>query len=121
MAAALSGCPREAIRSRCNWWGGGEVTTVSTPCDVLLLFQKREFAPYWFESATPTFLVEILKQRGVFTPSLDHWKTEYELLSQFDVDQISTEGLLFQTGYLTIQHVERPARPAPVHPWLPES
>ncbi|MFP3345663.1 hypothetical protein R0J87_24580, partial [Halomonas sp. SIMBA_159] len=73
-----------------------------------LLFQKREFAPYWFESATPTFLVDFLKQRGVFTPSLDHLETEYELLSQFEVDQIRTGGLLFQSGYLTIQQVEEP-------------
>ena len=103
LAAALPDLYREAIRQWYNGyrWGGGEVTTVYNPFDVLLLFQKREVAPYWFQSATPTFLVEILKRRGVFTPSLDHWETEYELLSQFDVDQISTEGLLSQTGYLT--------------------
>tara|TARA_R110000751_G_scaffold215109_2_gene318667 strand:- start:42 stop:182 length:141 start_codon:yes stop_codon:yes gene_type:complete len=46
-------------------------------------------------------LVDLLKQRWM-PPSLGHWETEYELLSQFDVDQISSEGLLFQTGYLTI-------------------
>ncbi|MGE6606373.1 ATP-binding protein [Halomonas sp. NPDC076908] len=109
-APELPGLDREAIRQWYNGyrWGGREVVSVYNPFDVLLLFQKREFAPYWFESATPTFLVDILKQRGVFTPSLDHWETEYELLSQFDVDQISTEGLLFQTGYLTIQQVEEP-------------
>ncbi|MGP9765848.1 ATP-binding protein [Halomonas sp. AOP13-D3-9] len=111
-APELSGLDREAIRQWYNGyrWGGSEVASVYNPFDVLLLFQKREFAPYWFESATPTFLVDILKQRGVFTPSLDHWETEYELLSQFDVDQISTEGLLFQTGYLTIQQIEEPLR-----------
>lgn len=109
-APELPGLDREAIRQWYNGyrWGGREVVSVYNPFDALLLFQKREFAPYWFESATPTFLVDILKQRGVFTPSLDHWETEYELLSQFDVDQISTEGLLFQTGYLTIQQVEEP-------------
>ncbi|GEN29135.1 ATPase AAA [Halovibrio variabilis] len=111
-APELSGLDRQEIKHWYNGyrWGGRETTSVYNPFDVLLLFQKREFAPYWFESATPTFLVDILKQRGVFTPSLDHWETEYELLSQFDVDQISTEGLLFQTGYLTIQQVEEPLR-----------
>ena len=28
------------------------------------------------------------------------------LLSAFDVDHITTEALLFQTGYLTIRHTE---------------
>ncbi len=109
-APELPGLNREAIRQWYNGyrWGGSEVTSVYNPFDALLLLQNREFGPYWFESATPTFLVNILKQRGVFTPSLDQWETEYELLSQFDVDDISTDALLFQAGYLTIQKVEEP-------------
>jgi hypothetical protein len=31
-----------------------------------------------------------------------------ELLSAFDVERITTEALLFQTGYLTILKVEEP-------------
>jgi hypothetical protein len=109
-APELPGLERQAIKEWYNGyrWGDQSVTAVYNPFDVLLLFQKREFGAYWFESATPTFLVDVLKQRGVFTPSLDRWETEYELLSQFDVDQISTEGLLFQTGYLTLQNVTQP-------------
>jgi hypothetical protein len=84
------------------------MTSVYNPFDVLLLLQKREFGPYWFESATPTFLVEILRQRGLYTPSLDQWETEPELLGRFDVDDIATEGLLFQTGYLTVKAIEEP-------------
>ena len=101
---------RDAIRTWYNGyrWGGQGITSVYNPFDVLLLLQNREFGPYWFESATPTFLVDILRQRGVFTPQLDQWDTEYELLSQFDVDDISTDALLFQTGYLTIHSVEEP-------------
>ncbi|MBR2515259.1 MAG: ATP-binding protein [Halomonas sp.] len=109
-APALPGLDRDAIRVWYNGyrWGGPNVTSVYNPFDVLLLLQKREFGPYWFESATPTFLVDILKQRGVFTPQLNQWETEYELLSQFDVDDISTDALLFQAGYLTIKDVQEP-------------
>ncbi|MCG5511129.1 ATP-binding protein [Ectothiorhodospira lacustris] len=109
-APELPGLNREAIRQWYNGyrWGGQEVNSVYNPFDVLLLLQNRQFGPYWFESATPTFLVDVLKQRGVFTPSLDRWETEYELLSQFDVDNISTDALLFQTGYLTIKQIKEP-------------
>jgi len=104
-AAELSGLDRDAIREWYNGyrWGDRQAMSVYNPFDVLLLFQKREFGSYWFESATPTFLVDVLSKRGVFTPALDHWETEYELLNQFDVDNISTDALLFQTGYLTIK------------------
>lgn len=101
---------RDMIRDWYNVyrWGGQDVTSVYNPFDVLLLLQERRFGAYWFETATPTFLVDILKDRGVFTPSLDHLTAKAQLLSQFDIDDISTEGLLFQTGYLTIKDVKEP-------------
>ncbi len=109
-APELPGLERDEIRRWYNGyrWGGQEVTAVYNPFDVLMLFQKRQFGAYWFESATPTFLVEVLRQRGIFTPALDQWETEPELLGRFDVDDIATEGLLFQTGYLTVKKVEEP-------------
>ncbi|MFG6665862.1 ATP-binding protein [Halomonas sp. HNIBRBA4712] len=109
-APELPGLDRKDIQRWYNGyrWGGQDVTAVYNPFDVLLLFQKRQFGPYWFESATPTFLVDLLKARGVFTPALDRLETEASLLNRFDVDDIASEALLFQTGYLTIKAVEEP-------------
>ncbi|MFY0992466.1 ATP-binding protein [Halomonas sp. C05BenzN] len=109
-APELPGLDRAEIRRWYNGyrWGGQDVTAVYNPFDVLLLLQKRQFGPYWFESATPTFLVDLLRQRGLYTPRLEQWETEPELLSRFDVDEIATEGLLFQSGYLTIKQAEEP-------------
>ena len=101
-APELPGLDRERIRDWYNGycWRGAE--KVYNPYDVLLLFDSREFAAHWFETATPTFLVETLFQRGVTTVSLGETVSTAELLSAFDVDHIGTEALLFQTGYLTI-------------------
>ncbi|WP_151669497.1 ATP-binding protein [Nitrincola schmidtii] len=109
-APELFDLDRQSIKEWYNGyrWGEENVASVYNPFDVLLLLEKREFGPYWFESATPTFLIEVLKDHGVFTPNLDQWETEYELLSQFDVDQISTDALLFQAGYLTIKSIAEP-------------
>jgi hypothetical protein len=106
----LPGLVRQQIRHWYNGyrWGGEEVPTVYNPFDVLLLFQKREFRPYWFETATPTFLIQVLKERGVFTPRLDRLQAKAQLLGRFDVDDMTTEGLLFQSGYLTIKKLEEP-------------
>lgn len=109
-APELPGLDRSAIRDWYNGyrWGGQEITAVYNPFDVLLLLQNRQFDSYWFETATPTFLVDILRQRGIFTPSLEQWQSDGKLLSQFDVDEISTDALLFQTGYLTIRQAREP-------------
>ena len=66
------------------------------------LLSKREFQAWWFETATPTFLVETLVERGVPTPALEGLLATGELLSTFDVGDIAPEALLFQTGYLTM-------------------
>ena len=101
-APELPGLDRGEIRRWYNgyWWRGGE--KVYNPFDILLLFRRREFGAYWFETGTPTFLIETLLRRGVASPDLDGMTGSDALLSTFDVDRMATEALLFQTGYLTI-------------------
>jgi hypothetical protein len=104
-APELDGLEREQIR---RWYNGYNWTgeAVYNPFDVLLLFQERQFRPWWFETATPTFLINLLTERQAWLPNLGQLETDAALLSAFDVDYISTEALLFQSGYLTIAHEE---------------
>ena len=101
-AQELPGLDRDRIR---DWydgysWGGEE--RVYNPFDVLLLFRNREFRAWWFETGTPTFLLETLVARGVTTPELEGMVASEKLLGAFDVGHVSIEALLFQTGYLTV-------------------
>ena len=50
--------------------------------------------------------METLLERGVPSAALDGMVANDELLSTFDVGDIATEALLFQTGYLTIRRRE---------------
>jgi hypothetical protein len=105
-APELPGLDRAQIRdwyNGYNWLG----TSVYNPFDLLLLFRSREFQPYWFETGTPTFLVKLLTERQVFTPDLERLVALESLLSTFDVDNIPTEALMFQAGYLTIDSMRR--------------
>ncbi|HLA34045.1 MAG TPA: AAA family ATPase, partial [Rhodocyclaceae bacterium] len=100
-AAELEGLDRTEIRrwyNGYNWLG----TSVYNPFDLLLLFRNRQFRPYWFETGTPTFLVKLLAQRRQFVPDLERLMAPEALLSTFDVDNIPTEALMFQAGYLTV-------------------
>ncbi len=104
-APELEGLDREQIRiwyNGYNWLG----KSVYNPFDLLLLFQQRKFKAWWFETATPVFLVKLMAERGFFTPDLSNLYTREALLSSFDVEHIGTEALLFQTGYLTILREE---------------
>ncbi len=101
-APELPGLDRDEIR---DWYNGynwlGE-EQVYNPFDALLLFFNREFKAWWFETGTPTFLVDTLLERGIASVALDGMVASDELLSTFDVGDIAPEALLFQTGYLTI-------------------
>ena len=104
-APELAGLNRAKIKA---WYNGynwlGE--HVYNPYDVLNLFKKRLFQNYWFETGTPTFLVDVLFKRQITSLSLDNMHSSTSMLSSFDVDNMTTEALLFQTGYLTIKSSE---------------
>ena len=101
-APELPGLDRDKIRDWYNGYGWLGEEKVYNPFDILLLFAKREFRPWWFETGTPAFLVETLFRRRVSSVALDGMLGTGDLLSAFDVDAIATEALLFQTGHLTI-------------------
>ncbi|WP_020561233.1 ATP-binding protein [Thiofilum flexile] len=101
-APELAGLDRQEIRSWYNgyhWLGAG----VYNPFDILLLFRNRQFKNYWFETGTPTFLIDLIRARRVATPNLARRNSDEELLSSFDMDYMPLEAVMFQTGYLTIK------------------
>ena len=101
-APELDGLDREQVREWYNGYRWRGTEKVYNPYDVLLLFDSREFAAHWFETGTPAFLVDTLFRRRISSVSLDEMVSTEDLLSAFDVEEIGTEALLFQTGYLTI-------------------
>ena len=77
----LAGLDRDKIRewyNGYNWLGA----SVYNPFDVLLLLEKREFKPYWFESATPTFLIKKLGERKINTLDLAALHSDQDLLGR---------------------------------------
>ena len=105
-APELPGLDRNRIRDWYDGYGWAGAETVYNPFDILLLFDRREFGAYWFETGTPTFLIDTLVSRGVEAFALDGLFGSDEVLSSFDVDDVAPEALLFQTGYLTIRDVQ---------------
>ena len=102
-APELEGLDRAEVR---RWYNGyswlGE-ERLYNPFDLLLFFETREFEPHWFETGPPAFMFKLMVERGVSPLELAQTSASPRKLSKFDVADIDTEALLFQTGYLTIK------------------
>ena len=101
-APELEEIDRDRMRDWYNGYSWLGKERVYNPFDVLLLLRRGKFAAHWFETGSPKFLVDTLFERQVSAVSLHEMGGTEDLLSAFDVEEIGTEALLFQTGYLTI-------------------
>jgi hypothetical protein len=89
-----------------KWYNGYSFSgePVYNPYDILLFFQEGgKFKNYWFETGTPTFLMDMIRAKQYFLPDLENLEVSEQLLNTFDVGNIPIESLMFQTGYLTIK------------------
>ncbi len=76
------------------------------PFSVLNAFNDSEFREYWFESATPSFLVNLLRQEDYNLPQIEGLEVSRTIFNTFELESLWPEALLYQTGYLTIQDVQ---------------
>ena len=85
---------------------------VYNPFSLLNVLEFSRFNYYWFETATPTYLVNYLKRTKVFVPSLDNdLKIGINAVQDFRYnDQDMVLPLLFQAGYITIKSYLKQAR-----------
>ncbi|MFT5126768.1 MAG: hypothetical protein ACI8W8_000363 [Rhodothermales bacterium] len=105
--AASEACTREAILVRLRKWYNGyrferRAETVYNPVSVGKCFEEIDFKNFWFETGTPTFLVNLLKDRPVNLSSLADTPLTEASFSTYDACSLEPLPLLLQTGYLTI-------------------
>ena len=75
---------------------------IYNPFSVLNTFAKQEFGSYWFETGTPTYLVELLKQNHYNLEQMSREETNSEVLNSIYADE-SPIPVIYQSGYLTIK------------------
>ena len=97
----------EAIRYWYNGFSWDGDVFVYNPFSTLLLFEKKIFQNYWFSTATPTFLIDIIKKRNDVKCVLGPSEINDLSLNLFDYKTLDTKMLLFQTGYLTVKSVRK--------------
>ena len=80
-----------------------ELPGVYNPFSLLNAFANRKIDYYWFETGTPTYLVELLKQHDYVLPDLEREEPDADTLNSVDIASSNPIPVIYQSGYLTIK------------------
>ena len=80
---------------------------IYNPFSLLNTFAKMKFGSYWFETGTPTFLVELLQRSKYDLHRLTEEMATADSLGGIDSMYTNPVPILYQSGYLTIKGYDR--------------
>ena len=78
-------------------------TGVYNPFSLLSTFRASKFGSYWFETGTPTFLVQLLQRENFYLPDLTQQQVSADMLNCIDAMDRNPIPVIYQSGYLTIK------------------
>lgn len=76
---------------------------IYNPFSVLNTLSRLRYKDYWFETGTPTFLVDLMKMHNYRLPDMTKERVSDDVINS--VDSLSTNPIpvIYQSGYLTIK------------------
>ncbi|MCQ2235524.1 MAG: ATP-binding protein [Bacteroidales bacterium] len=77
------------------------------PFSVLNALTSLDFGSYWFETGTPTYLVELLKKHNYNLEEMANKEVNADVLNSVDSTSKNPIPVIFQSGYLTIKGYEK--------------
>ena len=98
----------EEAKSELKEWYDGyyfneSCVDIYNPFSILSTFAEMKFGTYWFETGTPTFLVESLKKNRYPLENLGGSMATSDILGGTDSAYENPLPFLYQSGYLTIK------------------
>ncbi len=105
--AATNGLTYEETREKLKSWYDGyhfslNSTGIYNPFSLLNTFANNIFSDYWFETGTPSFLVELLKNTDYDLNRLQKEPISVNVLNSMDAMRNNPIPVIYQSGYLTI-------------------
>jgi hypothetical protein len=76
---------------------------IYNPFSVLNTFDNKCFRDYWFETGTPSYLVQLLKNADYELPDLTQEHITADVLNSIDSMSQNPIPVIYQSGYLTIK------------------
>ena len=80
---------------------------IYNPFSLLKAFQQKKVTNYWFDSGTPTYLIQQMKHFRTDIMSLDRMEVPASAFDQPTENMEDALPLLYQSGYLTIKDYDR--------------
>lgn len=101
-----------------DWYNGyrfaANAPSVYNPFSIMSSLYSQEFKNFWFQTGTPTFLVEELvkeyRKSEYHLFELEKFETTEDSLGIFEIGATPLTALMFQTGYLTITAFDKDKR-----------
>ena len=94
-----------------EWYDGYHFSPNSpdiyNPFSLLNTFKRRNIGSYWFETGTPTFLIQLLRQGHYDLYALTNEQVTQDMLGDIDNIGGSPLPILYQSGYLTLKGYDR--------------
>jgi hypothetical protein len=102
----LKKADQEKMKSWYNGYSWGGEERLYNPFSLFRFFKEEySYQNFWFETGTPTFLVKEMRKHGYY--DVEQAEATPEQLTSFHVGALDPIGVLFQTGYLTIDHFDK--------------
>lgn len=76
-------------------------TQIYNPFSILGLFNSGDFKNFWFETGTPTFIVNLLVKYAMY--NIEEVEIDGIIVNDFNITKLNPYSVLFQAGYLTIK------------------
>ena len=76
---------------------------IYNPFSLLSTLNKKKFGNYWFETGTPTLLVNLLKQTSFNLNDIEDETISSDLLGSVDSMKVNPIPVIYQSGYLTVK------------------
>ena len=86
---------------------GAQSPDIYNPFSLLNAMKKQEFGSYWFDTGTPTFLVELLKESRYNLNRLTNEMAMADSLGGIDSMRTNPVPILYQSGYLTVKGYDK--------------
>lgn len=91
---------------RCRYDGyrfSARGTDIYNPFSLMNVFRSHRLTDYWFETGTPTFVVNMLRRGQWRLPDLEGYRIRPTTLAMAGVEGDDPIPVLYQSGYLTIK------------------
>ncbi len=76
---------------------------VYNPYSIICAFKAADYRSFWFETGTPTYLVELLQAADYNLESMANTEATEDVLSSVSTASTAPIAVIYQSGYLTIK------------------